>query len=141
MSGAEFIFFRSLNTHQVLIIVVDTRILGCVADSLQQRSFASISPADYKDAKSSIFCSEVIWIKVAHYNARGKAKDCVGMLSWSPHVPYVPFLVAGSTRIPRTVKLVSEHRQSLYRFPMTPLRRSFFSESSPAGIETIPGVL
>ena len=61
MSEAEFIF-RSLNTHQVLIIVVDTRILGCVADSLQQCCFASISPTNYKD---SIFRSDVIGISVA----------------------------------------------------------------------------
>jgi hypothetical protein len=55
MSEAEFIF-RSMNTHQVLIIlVVDTRVLGCVADSLQERRFASISPTDYKDTKASIY--------------------------------------------------------------------------------------
>ena len=65
MSEAEFIF-RFLNPHQVLIIVVDTRILSCVADSLQERCFASISPTDYKDTKVSIFRSEVIGIKVAH---------------------------------------------------------------------------
>ena len=64
-SEAEFMF-RSLNTHQVLIIVVDTWILGCIADSLQERRFASISPTDYKDTKVSIFRSEVIGIKVAH---------------------------------------------------------------------------
>ena len=67
MSEAEFII-RFMNPHQVLIIVVDTRILCCVADSLQERSFASISPTDYKDAKVSIFCSEVIGITaVAHF--------------------------------------------------------------------------
>ena len=56
-----------MNTHQVLIIVViDTRIFGCVADSLQERRFASISPTDYKDAKVSIFRSEVVWITVVH---------------------------------------------------------------------------
>ena len=56
-----------MNTHQILIIlVVDTRVLGCVADSLQERRFASISPTDYKDTKASIFCSEVIGITVAH---------------------------------------------------------------------------
>ena len=65
MSEAEFIF-RSLNTHQVLLIVVNTRILGCVADSLQERRFASISPSDYKDTKAFIFLSKVIVIKVAH---------------------------------------------------------------------------
>jgi hypothetical protein len=43
-------------------VVEDTRILGCVADSLQQRRFASISQTDYKDTKASIFCSEIIWI-------------------------------------------------------------------------------
>ena len=56
-----------MNTHQALIIlVVDTRVLGCVADPLQERGFASISPTDYKDTKSSIFRSEVIGIAVAH---------------------------------------------------------------------------
>ena len=67
MSEAEFIF-RSMNTHQVLIIVVvDTRILGGVADSLQECRFASISPTDYKDTKASIFRSKIIRIAVAHY--------------------------------------------------------------------------
>jgi hypothetical protein len=84
MSEAEFIIFRSLNTHQVLIIVVDTRILGCVADSLQQRRFAGISPTDYKDAKSSIFGSEVIWIKVAH--GRGRGKERLRGRECRPHV-------------------------------------------------------
>ena len=55
-----------MNAHQVLIIVVDTRVLGCVADSLQERRFASISPTDYKDTKASIFRSEVIEITVVH---------------------------------------------------------------------------
>ena len=75
MSEAEFIF-SSMNTHQVLIIlVVDTRVLGCVADSLQERRFASISPTDYKDTKASIFRSEVIGIAVAHDRC---GWDCVG---------------------------------------------------------------
>jgi hypothetical protein len=66
MSDAGFIF-RSMNTHQVLIIlVVDTRVLSCVANSLQKRRFASISSTYYKDTKSSIFLSEVIGITVAH---------------------------------------------------------------------------
>ena len=66
MSEAEFIF-RSMNTHQVLLIVVDTRILRCVADSLQERRFASIGPSDYKDTKVSIFRSEVIGITIAQH--------------------------------------------------------------------------
>ena len=66
MSDAEFIF-RSMNTHQVLIIlVVDTRVLGCVTNSLQKRRFASVSSTDYKDTKTSIFRSEVIGITIAH---------------------------------------------------------------------------
>ena len=65
MSEAEFIF-ASMNTHQVLIIVVDTRIVGCVADSLQERRFASVSPTDYKDAKVRIFRSEIVRITVVH---------------------------------------------------------------------------
>ena len=66
MSEAKFIF-RSMNTYQVLLIfVVDTRVLGCVADSLQECRFASISPTNYKDAKASICHSEFIGITVAH---------------------------------------------------------------------------
>jgi hypothetical protein len=60
-----------MNTHQILIVIVDTRILGCVADSLQKCGFASISPPDYKDTEASIFCSEIIWI--AH-DVVGKGK-------------------------------------------------------------------
>ena len=56
-----------MNPHQVLIIVVDTRILSCVADSLQECRFASISPTDYKYAKVSIFFSEVVGITIAHH--------------------------------------------------------------------------
>ena len=56
-----------MNAHQIVIIlVVDTRVLSCVADSLQERRFARISPTDYKDTKASIFRSEVIAIAVAH---------------------------------------------------------------------------
>jgi hypothetical protein len=62
MSETEFIS-RHMNTHQVLIvIVVNTRVFGCVADSLQERRFASICPTDYKDTKASIFRSKVIGI-------------------------------------------------------------------------------
>ena len=56
-----------MKTHHVLVIlVVDTRVLSCVADSLQERRFASISPTDYKDTKASIFRSKLIGIIVAH---------------------------------------------------------------------------
>ena len=56
-----------MNTHQVLIVVVvDTRILGCVADSLQERRFASISPTDYKDTKVTIFRSKIVGITAVH---------------------------------------------------------------------------
>ena len=56
-----------MNTHQVhIVLVVDTRVLGCVADSLQECRFASISPTDYKDTKASIFRSEVIGVTVVH---------------------------------------------------------------------------
>ena len=61
---SKFIF-RSMNTHQVLLIVVDTSILGCVTDSLQKRRFASIGPSDYKYTKVSILCSGVIGITIA----------------------------------------------------------------------------
>ena len=66
MSEAEFIF-RCMNTHQVLIIIVDTRILCCVTDPLQERRFASIGPSDYKYTKVGIFRSEIIGIAVAHH--------------------------------------------------------------------------
>ena len=56
-----------MKTHQVLfILVVDTRVLGCIADSLQERRFARISPSDYKDTKALISPSKVIGITVAH---------------------------------------------------------------------------
>ena len=42
-----------MNIHQVL--VVDTTVLSCIADSLEERSFSSISPTDYKNTKASIF--------------------------------------------------------------------------------------
>ena len=71
MSEAEF-FFRSMGTHQVLIVlVVDTRVIGCVADSLQECRFASISPTDHKDTKASIRRSEVIGITIAHNRCGG----------------------------------------------------------------------
>ena len=59
MSEAE-IMLNSMNTHQVLAIIVDTRVLCCVADSLQERRFPSVGPTDYKDTKASIFRSELI---------------------------------------------------------------------------------
>ena len=62
-----------MNPHQALIIlIVYTRILGCVADSLQESRFASISSTNYKDTKASIFRSEVIDITVAH----GRCRRC-----------------------------------------------------------------
>ena len=60
MSEAE-IMLDSMKTHQVLaIVIVDTRVLRCVTDSLQERRFPSIGPTDYKDTKASIFRSEII---------------------------------------------------------------------------------
>ena len=59
---SEAVIFKSTNTHQVLIVVVDTRVLGGVADSLQERRFASVSPTDHKNTKASILLSEVIGV-------------------------------------------------------------------------------
>ena len=56
-----------MNTHQILVIVVDTRILSCVANSLQECRFASIGPSDYKYTKVSVFSSEIIGIAVVHH--------------------------------------------------------------------------
>ena len=78
-------------THQVLIIlVVATRVLFRVADSLQERSFASISTTDYKDTKASILCSEVIGITGAHgcygegtsWEHRGIMSRCLFVVHW-----------------------------------------------------------
>ena len=79
-----------MNTHQVLIIIVDTRILCCVADSLQERRFASIGPSDYKYTKASVFRSKIIGIAVAHHGRCVKDKEITWeqyhSRSWSrPH--------------------------------------------------------
>ena len=78
-----------MNAYQVLIIVVDTRIIGSVANSLQERRFASIGPPDYKDAKVSIFCSEVIRITVGHHGrcgwVRGLCGNNITVRSCQPH--------------------------------------------------------
>ena len=65
----KFIFgFKK--THQVLIVlVVDARVFCGIADSLQERRFASISPSDYKNTKAGIFRPKVIRslkVTVAH---------------------------------------------------------------------------
>ena len=64
-----------MKTHQVLIaLVVDTRVFGCITNSLQERCFPSISPSDYKDTKAGIFCSKVIGrlkVTVAHGDVDG----------------------------------------------------------------------
>ena len=56
-----------MDTHQVLPIVVYTRILRCVTDSLQEGRFASIGPSDYKYTEVSVFRSELIGIAVVHH--------------------------------------------------------------------------
>ena len=57
---SEAFIFNSMNAHQVLVIlVVDTRVLGCIADSLQEGRFTSISPTDYKNTKAGISISEI----------------------------------------------------------------------------------
>ena len=91
MSEADFIF-RSMKTHQVLIIlVVDTGVLSCLADSLQERRFASISPANYKDTKASIFRSKVIAIADIH-GRHGRCKreweHCGNVLVGVETLPY-----------------------------------------------------
>ena len=101
MSEAEFIF-RSMNTHQVLIIlVVDTRVLGCVADSFQERRFTRISPTDYKDTKASIFRSEVIGIAVAHGRCGKMYLEGVGMPQWNHPYPSNPTKVPSHAEFSR----------------------------------------
>ena len=77
MSEIE-IMLNSMNTHQALtVLVVDTRVLGCVADSLQERRFPSIGPTEYKDTKARIFCSGIIGrIQIA---ARVEVRRCKGL--------------------------------------------------------------
>ena len=53
----------------ILIFVVDARVLGCVADSLQVRRFARTSPSDYKDTKANKYF-EGIGIMMAHGRCR-----------------------------------------------------------------------
>ena len=66
MLAAEFIL-SPMNTRQVFaILVIYTRVLGSVADSLQERRFSRISPTDYKDTKARIFLAEIIGVLVAH---------------------------------------------------------------------------
>ena len=80
-----------MNTHQLhILLVVDTRVLSCVANSLQERRFASISLTDYKDTKASILPSEVIGFIVrpraivphrygwCHGEVKILKKECVG---------------------------------------------------------------
>ena len=56
--------FRSMNTHNVLIVVVYTWVIRCVAHTLQESRFSGVRSTDYKDAKASIFLSELIGINV-----------------------------------------------------------------------------
>ena len=44
--------------HQVFALVVNARILSCVAHPLEQRRFPSICSTDNKDAKAAVFGSE-----------------------------------------------------------------------------------
>ena len=74
-----------MNTHQVLLIVVDTRILGCVTDPLQERRFASIGPSDYKYTKVSILRPEVIGITIAHHVVVGYHWVRVKRTAWEQY--------------------------------------------------------
>ena len=69
-----------MSTYQVLIVIVDTRVLGGIADSLQEGRFASIGPTDHKNTKASIFRSEIIGITVdvAHGRCAWDEVDFVG---------------------------------------------------------------
>jgi len=44
--------------HQVFVLVVNARILSCVAYPLEQRRFSCIRSTDNKDAKAAVFGSE-----------------------------------------------------------------------------------
>ena len=80
-----------MKTHQILILVADTRVLSCVADSLQERHFASISPTNYKDTKASIFRSKVIAIADTpgrHGRCKRKWEHCGNVLVGVETLPY-----------------------------------------------------
>ena len=61
--GEEMMRVRSHNkpmAHQVFVLVVNARILSCVAHALEQRRFPSIRSTDNKDAEAAIFGSEFL---------------------------------------------------------------------------------
>jgi len=56
---------RLTGTYQVFIFfIIDTRLLVCVADSLQESCFAGVSTTDDKNAKLTVFLPN--FIVVAH---------------------------------------------------------------------------
>ena len=57
--------------YQVFIFfIVDTRLLICVADSLQESCFAGVGTADDKNAKLTVFLSN--FVVVAHVDGRSE---------------------------------------------------------------------
>ena len=93
--------FSSMNTHQVSVIkvLVIDGVLSCVADSLQDRCFASISPTDYKDTKASKSCSKIIAIKWHWHDS-----NCCLADSCDSHL-FSHFGATLSTMIPHTMTL------------------------------------
>jgi len=66
-------------THQfVILFVVDTRLLVCVADSFQECRFTGVGTADHKNAKLTVFLSN--FSVVAHVDG-GTWKRVSGRLS------------------------------------------------------------
>ena len=66
-------------THQfVILFVVDTRLLVCVADSFQECCFTGVGTADHKNAKLTVFLSN--FSVVAHVDG-GTWKRVSGRLS------------------------------------------------------------
>ena len=92
-----------MKTHHVLVIlVVDTRVLGYVADSLQERRFASISPTDYKDTKAFIFRSEIIVFTAAHVVVSGEPGEV--KKTWRIAGKEVMWLLVAPTLVPQVLK-------------------------------------
>jgi len=58
-------------THQIHSFVIDARVLGCIANSLQQCCLASIGPTDDENTKVAVFLTNVEGVEeVGHVNSR-----------------------------------------------------------------------
>jgi hypothetical protein len=52
-------------THQILSFIINARVLGCIADSLQDCSFTSVGPTDNENTKVVVFRASVEGVEEA----------------------------------------------------------------------------